>query len=299
MSVSTIADRLRRPLVGVIAAVFALGVASSVLVDPDPSAVDARRAGAGAVGSPDVAADGVVGGPGSAVPVPGDPAAGGIDAVVVAPPDPGAPPLGPAAVPAAGVYRYEVQTTADGQSTVQEELREIEVLGGDRTAGTVQISARLAGESQVSVLDWSPAGAMVRSTRIESSGGSGQDCAWSPPFPELGSLGAGATWSLDSSCRTVVGGIDTGFRITGTGRVSGEAVLIVGEERVRVWQIERDRTTDISAELGAQSLTQQAREQGTLFLDPARGVVIRSDVTVTLTGARTGTSRRVSVLRPG
>lgn len=86
------------------------------------------------------------------------------------------------------------------------------------------------------------------------------------------------------------------FTVSGTSRVVGEAVASLGTEEVRVWQIERDRTTDIAAALGDQTLSQQAREQGTLFFDPVRGVVIRSDVTVTLSGSQTGVTRRVSAL---
>lgn len=280
-----------------IGAVFALASLSALAVGDDPSTPRADRAGIGSSAS--VPSDGAespqpTAAPGNEAVPPGE----------TVPPDGGAPaavtPLGASVVPAAGVYRYEVQTTAeDGTSTVQEERREIEVLSGDRTVATVRISARLHDESQVSVLDWTPTGALVRSTRIESSAGTSQECTWDPPFPELGALGDGATWRIESTCQTPVGGVDTRFTIRGRGEVTGQATVVFGGREVRVWQIIRDRTTTIEADVGGRSLRQTAREQGTLFFDPAQGLVIRSDVTVTLEGAQTGVTRRVSVLRAG
>lgn len=295
MSVDALAARLRRPLVWPVAAVFTLASLSALVVGDDTDAPPAGRAGLGSTAAAE--ADGA-GGPSPAgsssdeVPAAGDEGPAADEAAVA-----GAP-LGASVVPAAGVHRYQVQSTDEnGTSTVEEERREIEVLSGDRTSGTVQISARLDGESQVSVLDWSPTGALVRSTRIESPAGPSQDCAWDPPFPELGALSQGATWRIDSTCRAPVGGIDTHFTIRGGGEVTGQATVEFAGQELRVWQIARDRTTTIEAEAGGRSLRQTAREQGTLFFDPTRGLVIRSDVTVTLEGTQTGVTRRVSVLQ--
>lgn len=297
MSVASLAERLRRPLVWLIGAVFTLASLSALALGDDPARSRAGRAGLGS--SAPVASGGAES--------PQPPAGSGGDAAPAGetvPPDGGAPsaaaPLGVSVVPAAGVHRYEVQTTAeDGSSTVQEERREIEVLSGDRTGATVRITARLDDERQVSVLDWTPSGALVRSTRIESSAGGSQECTWDPPFPELGALGAGATWRIDSTCQAPVGGVDTRFTIRGGGEVTGQATVGFGGQELRVWQIARDRTTTIEADVGGRSLRQTAREQGTLFFDPARGLVIRSDVTVTLEGPQTGVTRRVSVLQAG
>ena len=297
----TVTSRLRGPLRGVIAAVGALGVLAATLVDP-PEDVDQGRAG---VPVPDVVTDpAAIGAPvpdagAGSVPDGGPPPDG--SAVAAPPPSAGAatPSLGPAAVPVAGTYRYEVRSTQDGRSSVQEEHRDIVPLSGDRSDGRVQITARIDGESQVSVIDWSPAGALVRSTRIESAAGASQDCSWTPPFAEIGPLAAGSSWSLDSTCRTDVGGIDTTFVVTGTGRVVGTATIGFEGRDVPVWQVERDRTTSIRASLGDERLEQEVHEQGTFWWDPARGIVMRSDVTVTLEGEQEGVTQRTSVLLSG
>lgn len=297
MSVASLAERLRRPLVWPIGAVFTLATLSALAVGDDPGTPRADRAGIGSAAS--VPTDGAESpqpttAPGEGAAPPGETVSPDGEVPTAA------APLGASVVPAAGVHRYQVQTTAeDGTSTVQEERREIEVLTGDRTVATVRVTARLDDESQVSVLDWTPTGVLVRSTRIESSAGTSQDCTWDPPFPELGALGEGATWRIDSTCRAPVGGVDTRFTIRGGGEVTGQATVVFQDQELRVWRIARDRTTTIEADVGGRSLRQTAREQGTLFFDPTRGLVIRSDVTVTLEGAQTGVTRRVSVLQAG
>ena len=297
----TVTSRIRGPLRGVIAAVGALGLLGALLVEP-PEEIDSGRAG---VPVPDLVTDPAAIG----APLP-DPAAGSVpqdgappeDSAAPAPPPAGgaaSPSLGPAAVPEAGTYRYEVRSTQDGRSSVQEEHREIVRLSGDRSDGRVQITARIEGESQVSVIDWSPAVALVRSTRIESAAGASQDCSWTPPFAEIGPLTHGSAWSLDSTCSTDVGGIDTTFVVTGTGRVVGTATIAFEGRDVPVWQVERDRTTSITASLGDERLEQEVHEQGTFWWDPARGIVMRSDVTVTLEGEQEGVTQRTSVLLSG
>ena len=295
---ATLTSRLRGPLRGVIAAVGALGVLSAVLVEPAED-IDPTRAG---VPVPDVVTDRAAAGapvatePGAAAPEGSAPADGGAATEQTAAPGAAPPGLGPAAVPEPGTYRYEVRSTQDGESSVQEEQRDIVQMSGNRSEGTVQITARMDGESQVSVIDWSPASALVRSTRIESAAGASQDCSWTPPFAEIGTLTAGSSWSLDSTCKTEVGGIDTTFVITGTGRVVGSATIAFEGRDVPVWQVERDRTTSITASLGSERLEQQVREQGSLWWDPVRGIVMRSEVTVTLEGEQEGVTERVSVL---
>lgn len=288
-----IAARLMEPLRGVIGAVAAVGVLSALMIEPAPAEQGADRAGA--LPSPVLA---VPAGPGA--PAPQDPGAPLEAESAPVPEDPAAPvALGPSVVPVPGVYRYQVRSTTDGVPVVQEERREVEQLAGDRTAGSVRITARLEGESQVSVLDWSPQGAVVRTTRIESGADQGRDCTWSPPFAEFGPLEPGSTWSLDSECRTPVAGIDTVFEVSGSGRVVGRATIDSGGTPVPVWHVERDRITTITALLAGDRLVQTVREQGSLFLDPARGVVVRSDVTITLDGAQRGVTTRTSVLQPG
>lgn len=298
------AERLARPLAGVIAGVLAVALFAAVLIEPSATPTTATRAGIPVPGADPVRRAGTM--------TPGpEPATAGV-ATEVAPTNPSvvptddpvaapatAAPLGVSAVPAAGVYRYQVQSTSDGRTEVLEESREVVARTGDRTAGVIELSVRVEGETQVSLIDWSADGALVRSTRIDSDAGDSRDCTWSPPFPEVGRLAAGSTWTLDSTCTTQVGGIDTTFTLTGTGRVVGPATVDFDGQAVRVWQIERDRTTAIDASLGAEQLSQRAREQGTLLFDPVRGLVMRSDVTVTLDGEQTGVTQRTSVLQPG
>ena len=288
MAVSDLASRLRRPLAGVIAVVLSLGSLSAVRYEPASRAVEVTRStdrtavSTGRSGDDDAHV---------ATSVPAAPTGGAAD---------GGPSraLGPSAVPVPGRYRYQVTVTKGTETSVEEEQRVIEVLSGDDAGAVVQISAQLAGETQVSVLDWSSSGAFVRSTRIEDASGPSQDCTWSPAFPDLGLLTTGSSWTLDSTCRTPVGGIDTTFRVTGTGGVVGPATVDTADGPQPVWQLERDRTTSIQATFGDRTVTQQAREQGTIWFDPRRGIVVRSDVTVTLTGTQSGVTRRVSVLQP-
>jgi hypothetical protein len=87
--------------------------------------------------------------------------------------------------------------------------------------------------------------------------------------------------------------------VTGSGRVTGATTVESGGRQLAVWQIARDRTTTISAVVGADELRQVVREEGTVLFDPARGVVVRSDVTVTLEGAQSGVTQRTSVLQDG
>ena len=295
--VDTVAARLARPLPFVIAAVGTLGLLSAALVDPSPVPASTRRAAPGEAGTDvtAVAPDGAVAVPGA----PGDPAAvpGGTPTETA--PAAAGPPveaLGPSNVPTPGTYTYRVESSRDGTSTTQEEQREIVQLSGDRTRGLVEITARLEGESQVSVVDWSPEAALVRSTRISSPDAAGRDCTWEPPFPEFGTLAPGSSWTLDSTCRSDVTGIDTTFRITGTGRVVGTASVAGVGGDVAVWQIERDRTTTITAVVAGDELVQKVHERGVVFFDPARGVVVRSDLTSTLEGAQTGVTQRKSQL---
>lgn len=292
-----IAARLMGPLRAVIGAVAAAGILSALLVDPAPAEQGTDRAGGlppPALAVP--AGPGTPASPGSGTAAPGPPLAAEAPPV---PEDPAAPvALGPSVVPVPGVYRYQVRSTTGGVANVEEERREVEQLSGDRTAGTVRITARLEGESQVSVLDWSPQAAVVRTTRIETGTDAGRDCTWSPPFTELGALALGSTWSVDSRCDAPVGGIHTAFEIRGSGRVVGRATIDHGGTTVPVWHVERDRTTTITAEVAGDRLVQTVHERGNLFLDPARGVVLRSDVTITFDGEQQGVTTRTSVLQP-
>lgn len=207
-----------------------------------------------------------------------------------------APTLGAAVVPAPGLYRYEVDAVRLGTRTTRSEEREITLVGEEGGSSIVQIVARSEGEQQVSVLDWSSDGVFVRSTRIESGDATTQDCTWEPSFPEFGPLGPDAAWSLASTCTFEVAGLPTTFVVTGTGRVAGRAEVVHGGSTVPVWQVERDRTTTITATVGANTVEQVVREMGTFFIDPARGLVLRSDVTHTLSGTQQAVTRRTSVL---
>jgi hypothetical protein len=279
--------RFRRALAVVIAAVLVIGVV----------AAGARRAddrAPGRAGIDGVAADAPQATNGSTETEPdgGDePAAPGDADTTV--------PLGPAAVPAPGVYRYDVDESRDDESSSRVEEREITIVGEEGDATIVQVVARSEGERQVSVLGWSPGQVLVRTTRIENEDGSARDCTWEPAFIEFGTLEAGAAWTVESSCTTDVAGLATVFVVRGSSSVSGEAELVHAGTPVRVWQVTRDRTTTITATVGSEAVEQVVREVGTFSVDPARGLVLRSDVTVTLSGAQQGETRRTSVLVEG
>lgn len=294
MRARSLADRLERPLVWTIAAVFSVACLSVLWIRSEDPGARLHRAD---VAAEESASPSVAPPPSAGEPVPS--ATGAAAAAPEAGPTGDPEARGSSLVPTAGVHRYEVQTTAsDGTTSVEEEVREIEVLSGDRNRGSVRLTVRLGDESQVSVVDWAPTGAVVRTTRIDSSVGRGGECSWEPPLPEFGVLDPGVGWELGSTCQAPMGGVATNFAVSGTGSVVGSTALTVGGRKIRVWELRRDRTTTIRAEVGGIVREQTAREVGTLYLDPARGVVVRSDVTVTLGGTDTGVSRRVSVLQP-
>lgn len=205
-------------------------------------------------------------------------------------------PLGRAVVPAPGAYRYEIDSFSDGESSSRLETREFSVLGDSNGVSTIQVVAASEGERQVSVFDWSSDGAIVRSTRIEIDGQASQECTWDPPFVEFGPLETSAAWTVDSNCTTEVAGLPTDFVVSGGGGVMGEVEVVHAGASVRAWQVERSRTTVITATVGGDTVEQRVEETGTFFVDPARGLVLRSDVTVVLSGAQQGETRRTSVL---
>lgn len=205
-------------------------------------------------------------------------------------------PLGRAAVPAPGTYRYEIDAFSDGESSLRTETRAISILEQGDAGSVVQVVAESEGERQISVLDWSSDGVIVRTTRIEREAEVSQDCAWDPPFVEFGALERGSTWAVDSRCSTEVAGLPTEFVVTGDGGVRSEVEVVHAGSRVRAWQVDRSRTTVITATVGDEAVEQRVVEEGTFFIDPARGLVLRSDVTVTLSGAQQFVSRRTSVL---
>ncbi len=259
----------------------------------------------GLSGCRDDPADGAVGGPepvgtGTSIPPaatgattadPGAPVTG-----APAPTDdpPAAPVLGPAAVPAAGTYRYTVVSTGGAGETVEVEERTVVPRSGDHTTGVVEVRQRAGEHEQVSVLDWSPDGAVVRSTRMVSGVGTSEDCRWDPPFPELGRLAAGATWYFSSSCAATVEDVPTTFVVEGEGRVVGEDVVTVAGVATPVWRVERRRITEIRARLGDDEVVQRVEEAGVVFVDPARGLPVRSELTVTADGG--APTQRVTTL---
>ena len=205
--------------------------------------------------------------------------------------------LGPAAVPAAGTYAYDVTvTTSEGEARDERETRVVRVLSGDRRAGQVEISSQLGDQSQVARIDWAPDGATVASTRIDSALGSSDDCAWQPPLLEYPALADGVAWDVEGRCETVIEGVPTTLAVTGRSQVVGREVVDVAGVATAVWRIERQRTTTISAVIGGQDFRQVAAESGVVWLDPALGLPVAADTTVTLDGQRTGSTRRVSRL---
>lgn len=276
-------ERAIRPLAAATALVLAAALIAAAVSDRtvDPDRSDPARA----PGAP-------------AAPVPATSSVGGDDG----PAQPsGAPttvagPLGRSALPAPGVHRYEVVSERDGRSTTRTEEREVTVVEGGTDGAVLEVVVRADGEAQVSTIDWSPAGSIVRTTRIDSGSATGSPCGWDPPFTDLGPLEQGAEWTIDSSCETEVAGLPSTFLVQGSGRVVFETTQEHGGETVRVWQVERNRTTTITAQVGTESIQQVAHELGTILVDPARGLVLRSDLTVTLSGSQEGQSRRVTTL---
>lgn len=284
-------DRLLRPLAAAVAVVMALGLVGAAVVDRSADGDDPTEAAVTPVGD--------VG------PVPRAPGVGTDDVVAESPGGGAAAQAAPttvpalllpssAAVPAPGTHRYEVTSTTDGSTSGSVEEVEVTRLSGGDAAGAVQIAQRTDGRGQVSVLDWSPSGAQVRSTEIDE----GSSCTWEPPITEFGVLEPGATWSVDSRCTTTVAGADTTVDVTGTGRVAASQTVTAGGGPVDVWRIERQRTTVLRATVGGDAVEQRVDESSVIFFDPARGIAVRREATVTRSGEQTGTTERISVLQP-
>lgn len=206
-------------------------------------------------------------------------------------------PSASSAVPAPGTYRHRVTVTTDDGTEEHDEVREVARVSGDRTAGRVEVIARIGDREQVSLMDWSPDGATTISTRIRAGSDTGGDCTWDPPLRELGVLADGASWSTDSSCTTEVGGVPTEMVVRGTARVTGATTLTHGGTEVAVWRIEHQRVTQLTARVGDEHLEQWSEETAVALFDPARGLELRREATTTLSGARSGTTRRVTVLQ--
>ncbi|MDE0803249.1 MAG: hypothetical protein OSA99_07980 [Acidimicrobiales bacterium] len=290
-------DRFGRALVPVIGVLLAAGGLGVVTHDAGTEAADTGESTMSTTTDPadptvtvagDPRAEGVVADPTATSSGSGAPASTNTTTTTA--------PLGRAVVPASGTYRYEIDSLSDGESSSRVETREFSVVGESDGVSTIQVVAASDGERQVSVFDWSSAGALVRSTRIEIDGQTSQDCTWDPPFVEFGPLEVSAVWSVDSRCTTEVAGLPTEFVVTGGGGVTAEVEVLHAGTSVRAWQVERSRTTVITATVGGDTVEQRVQETGTFFVDPARGLVLRSDVSVALSGAQQGETRRTSVL---
>lgn len=290
MSDSTPTTRLMRPLAIVTGVLLAVGTIGAVVWD------DGRDAVANALGrSRDSAGGGAT--PttsnGATTTVPGD--AEGPDITSSSTTSP-ASLRADLVVPAAGEYRYEVRVTRDGTSNTVEEVRTVARLDGDDTRGTVQLEVRTGDQRQISILEWASDAVEVRSTRVPTTVDEGTDCMWNPPILEFGPMADGSAWTVDSTCQADVGGVPTTFEVTGSARVVGDVVIDIAGSPVQVWRIERQRTTVISASIGGDQVEQRVEEQGDLFVDPTRGIVVQSDVLVTSTGAQAASTRRQSTL---
>lgn len=279
-------DLLQRVLVPVIATVFVCGALAVATHDEAASGATAGRASTAGDGSGPTESAGQA--------PPDDPAETAPVVPTSTPTDPAVPTELRGPVP--GTYRYQVTTTSGADSTVRTEEREISLLEDTADGVLLRVVARSDEEAQVSVLDWSPRGSFVRSTQVVTDGTPAEECVWDPPLTDLGPLESGSSWTVDSSCTTSVTGLATDFQVLGSGRVVRETEVTVGGARVRAWEIQRDRTTVISTTVAERTLEQRAREVGTIYVDAVRGIIVRSDVVVTLSGQQSGENRRVVVL---
>ncbi len=290
MSDATPTQRLVRPLAVVIAVVFCAGTVGAIVWDDGRSAV-ADALGRGDRG-PGRSSDSSTTEPGADTTESGPDAVGAPEDRSI---DDSSRLPSAAAVPEAGEHRYEVRVTRNGTSETVEELRRVEVLEGGGEAGRVRLEVQTGDQRQISILDWKPSAVEVVSTRVPTASG-GDDCSWDPPFLEFGPLSAGSEWAVSSTCTASVGGVPSTLEVTGSTVVVGDVQVSVGSELVTVWRIERSRTTVIRASIGGEPVEQRVDEHGDLYLDPVRGIVVQSDVTLTTTGEQSGTSRRQSTL---
>lgn len=285
-------QRLVRPLAVVIALVFTAGSVGAIAWDDGREAV-AEALGRGGGGTESGRSPRTTDRDGAAGSSSGR-------AATAAPDDGLGDPSGlpaTAVLPSPGEYRYEVRITRDGKSETVEEIRRIEILGGGGEVGRVRLEVQTGDQRQISVLDWKPSAVEVVSTRVPTASGGG-DCVWEPPFLEFGPLTTESTWAISSTCAASVGGVPSDFEVTGSTKVVGDVQISLGPDLVSVWRVERTRTTVIRATIGGEPVEQRVDERGDLYLDPVRGMVVQSDVTLTTTGSQSGTTRRQSTLVP-
>lgn len=289
MAAPSATQRLLRPLAAMAATLVVIGAIAVIVRDDadDPGREVARSpADGGALDVAPVDGEGVA----STVPVGEDPPASTSTSVADDRADVRL------AVPAAGTYRYEVVRIRDGESETFEETRTFEVVTSEAEVSRLRLGVTTDGQQQVSILQWSGDTVTVRSTRLPTASGPGSECTWDPPIVEFGPLVAGSTWEVASSCTADVAGVPSTFTVTGTGQVVAELTIEVGGRDVRVWRIERVRTTVITAEIAGSPVEQRVEERGDLYVDPVRGLVVRSEAVLTRTGAQEGTTRREASL---
>jgi hypothetical protein len=191
---------------------------------------------------------------------------------------------GPTTAPAVGTYTYDTQSTEGNPPTVSSSQDPAVVRGAGTENGAVkqQDGQPLAGVPTTNTVVWAAGGVTVEHTTISFAEVT-VECQWSAPFTQYGAnLHVGSTWSVDASCsgQTTIaqcGGL-VGFNVhqTGTAKVTGAEVVVVGGVATPVWDISRSpfavdvnastaglvKTCTISLQASVQEREQFAADRG-------------------------------------
>jgi len=158
---------------------------------------------------------------------------------------------GATAPPAAGSYKYSVESTADGKTTTQESPVKVESVSSAGGVTKQKITMVQDGNSVTSDVAWSGAGAVVSLSEVKSSFGD-FTCDWTPDFAQLApNLKVGTTWTVDTACTGAIrnstfgaNGQSITVKQKGTYKVTGSKAVDVGGTSVPTWTIEGDESRE-------------------------------------------------------
>lgn len=185
-----------------------------------------------------------------------------------------------------GSYRERITTTnSDGAQETQDADLVVEHLGG----GSDDLRVRMRRESDgrdIGVsqdLAWRADGVYVLVTDM-GGGGFEIHCEHDPPLLQTPRrLEAGTSWSDEGTCEfDTAGGGTVHFRYEAT-VIEATTVMVAGAQ-VAAWLIDTVTDVEVSTSFG----DFQQHSEGPLWVDPTRGLTVRSEEDVTVTGVQGG-----------
>lgn len=201
------------------------------------------------------------------------------------------------AVTRPGTYREQITTTSsDGSEDSEEVLLIVERIGGG--ADDVRLRHRRESEGEetgaTQEVAWRPDGVYLLATTV-GQGGFEIHCEHEPPLLQSPRrLQPGIAWEGDDTCEFDTAGGGT-IRFRYEARVREAASITVAGITVSTWLI--DTVTDVDVTTAFGSFSQHS--EGPVWVDPSRGLTVRSEDDMTLTGDQSagGGAQRSRVVR--